>query len=111
MLDDVYWVDDVQMSNFPDPGAIYSPRFGFLCNPDITRRRAADIKESTGQDRDEPNMNVIMLGGDIAGRALSAYSEYYTNPSAKLDNVVSPEDFLYTLAEIKGIPYYLTEQR
>ncbi|CAK0870042.1 unnamed protein product [Prorocentrum cordatum] len=92
--DDTHFVDDVRLADFPDPSAVYSQPFGFLCS---RRDPVASVP-------DMPSDHVLVLGGEAAGRLLGVYGEYFGNPSPLLDEVLSVEHFWLVLARLKECP-------
>eukprot|EP00927_Polykrikos_kofoidii_P020558 TRINITY_DN19775_c0_g1_i2.p1 TRINITY_DN19775_c0_g1~~TRINITY_DN19775_c0_g1_i2.p1 ORF type:complete len:718 (-),score=91.79 TRINITY_DN19775_c0_g1_i2:37-2190(-) len=88
--DDVYWVDDVHLSLFSDPQAIYSATHDGPCKPEPgTAYRAND--------------RAILMGGVAAMRFLNWYSDFYKTQSRQLDKATSVEEFLQLLAALKGL--------
>lgn len=103
--DDVHWVDDINLADFPDPGTVYSQPLGFLCQrPHLPSH---------------PSEHVFVMGALAAERLLRPYTEFYDNPSPALDTVDSTEQFWYVLAALLGVkwqfvkrnrlPYFLSQ--
>jgi len=91
--DDVHWLDDIRLADFPDPHAVYSMPLGFLCDrPHL---------------RDHPAEHVFVIGGAVADRLLRAYREYFENPSPELNSVDSTEQYWQVLAWLLGIRWEL----
>jgi len=94
---DIFWLDDLQISLFPDTNAAYSGSFGNLCHW-YARPTIAD-------DR------VMVMGGAIASQLLGKiYTEYYYNPSKELNEVECSEHFWQTLARLKGIAWNIVRK-
>eukprot|EP00929_Paragymnodinium_shiwhaense_P065344 TRINITY_DN32772_c0_g1_i1.p1 TRINITY_DN32772_c0_g1~~TRINITY_DN32772_c0_g1_i1.p1 ORF type:complete len:214 (-),score=36.40 TRINITY_DN32772_c0_g1_i1:256-897(-) len=91
--DDIYWVDDVHLSLFRDDLTIYSVPFGDKCIGD--------------SEDDWPNDQVLLMSGEAASRFLSLYTSYYYDASRELDDAKSVEDFLRTLAMLRGLAWQL----
>ena len=68
--DDLFLADDVHLRNFPDEGAIYSRRFGFLC------RKPTAVG---------PNDQLIIFGGRAASSMLRPFSAFFAMSLQKID--------------------------
>lgn len=91
LVDDLYWFHDLDLSNFHDPGVVYSTRLdSSLCHP--------------GKKSNKEMLGVV-LGGKVAGKYLSAYSEYYNNPDPTLDEATGTENYMELLTTFHGIPW------
>lgn len=92
---DTYWVDDLDMTHFPDKWTVYSRAFGALC-----------VKGAPGVINDQ----TIVLGANVAGDILTAYSAFYTNEDAGLNRAGCFEGFLMALAAGKGITWKIVRK-
>lgn len=95
---DAYWVDDLHMANFPDPGTVYSRHFGTLCRA----RTEAATKLMSDQS--------IVLGARVAGQILTAYSTYYLNKDKRLNGAQGSEGWMDLLAKLKGVRWEIVRQ-
>jgi len=93
MRDDVHWLADVRMDDFPDPWTVYSPPMGFLCQ-----------RPAKG---DTPAEHVFVMGGPAAARLMRPYQAYNDDPSPDLDAADSTEQFWRTLAGLRGLQWEL----
>merc|ERR1711971_1178212 len=89
--DDIYWIDDVDMSLFTDPLTVYSTPFN-------------ECRSNNGARASD---HALVLGREAASRFFPLYSEYYHNPSKHLDAAGSVEEFLQVLAKLKGLTWEL----
>lgn len=93
---DLHWVDDLDMAHFPDQWTAYFRGCGALCksppNPGV------------------PDDRAFVLGGQIAGQILRAYTAYFHNRNAKLDPVDGNEEFIVVLAQILGVRWELVRK-
>merc|ERR1740121_2364528 len=93
LREDLYFVDDVNMNRFPDPGSVYSSVFGTLCS----MADAGAVNAGICNDR------AVVFGGDIAGSLMNFYTEFIHNPNPRFNNLDSPEDFMQRVAQAKGV--------
>jgi len=92
---DAYWVDDLDMSHFPDPWTVYSRCFGALCQKEIPN---------------VVNDQSIVMGAHVASDILTAYSSFYTNSDPRLDKVGSSESFMQALARVRGVKWEIVRK-
>lgn len=90
--DDIYWVDDVDMSRFYDPDTVYSTTSASLCYKD---------------NPTTPGDSVLVMSGRGASVFLNPYTDYFTNLDEALDEDRGIEHWLRALALLKGLRWEL----
>jgi len=94
--DDIYWVGSVHMARFPGPDVVYSPPMGSLC--------------ARVDNPDSPSDHALVMTGRAAGRFMRLYSEFYYNPSPRLDEASSVEEFLTLVAKLQRLDWEIVRR-
>ncbi|CAE8714241.1 unnamed protein product [Polarella glacialis] len=95
--DDVHFVGDVHLRLFPEPWTVYSTPMAFPC---------ARQEHQLGDVSDR----VLLVGGRAADSFLRLHSIHRDLPSVDLDNARHPENFLYAVAKVLGLPWEVVAQ-
>ncbi|CAJ1349752.1 unnamed protein product [Effrenium voratum] len=101
ILEDYSMVDEVDLSLFPDPWTVYSPRFGVLC--DAYRDRANLAR---------PINTMMIVGGEVAKTLLSSvYTQFYADDKQDLvATAQSVEHYVQLHAEANGVSWAFVPQ-
>jgi len=92
---DAYWLDDLNLANFPSETTIYSRAFGTLCN--VFDPRVV-------------NDQAIIMGGKVAHVIMRTYSAFYHVRDPRLDSADSSESFMMNVAAVNRIKWTIVRQ-
>jgi len=87
--DDIFWVDDFHIEQFPDTWKVYSTDAAGICDKPLGI----------------PNDRAIVIGGHVADSFFSMYSDYFHNRDRGLDKAKCGEQFLFALAQSRGVSW------